>query len=168
MPSADSVTAWIEQFKSGDDAALQRIWGRYCDRLTGLARKKLRGVPRRVADECDVANEAFKSLWLGGRAGKFPRLKDRDDLWGLLVVITSRKAADQIARWKRKKRGGGKVQGHSAMFARHSGEKPGSFDDALHEGPGPETLAIWREQYNHLMDSLGDDTLRQIAAHRGI
>jgi DNA-directed RNA polymerase specialized sigma24 family protein len=166
MASSDSVTTWIERFKAGDDAALERLWKRYCSRLTGLARKKLRGVPSRVADECDVANDAFNSLWLGGRAGKFPLLKDRDDLWGLLVIITSRKAADQIARWNRKKRGGGKVRGHSGMFAKGSADQSGSFDDALQAGPGPETLTIWREEYDQLMNRLGDDTLRQVAAYR--
>src|SRR5437867_66915 len=120
MSSEGSVTNWIKKLKTGDEAAAQDLLRRYCNRLIGLGRKKLRGAPRRVEDEDDIAIKAFTSLCLGARAGKFPLLNDRDDLWALLVIITARKAADQIARWKRKKRGGGRVHGHSGVFAKGS------------------------------------------------
>jgi len=41
--------------------------------------------------------------------GRFPRLQDCDDLWQLLFMITTRKAADLVEHERRQKRGGGLV-----------------------------------------------------------
>ena len=92
MSREGSVTCWIQLLSTGDPAAAQRLWERYFRRLVGLARTKLRGAPRRAADEEDVALSAFVSFFRGAARGRFPRLEDREDLWRLLVVITARKA----------------------------------------------------------------------------
>jgi len=63
--------------------------------LVGLARTKLHGSPRRVADEEDVALSAFDSFCRNAAQGRFPQLFDRDGLWKLLVLLTARKAAHQ-------------------------------------------------------------------------
>src|SRR6516164_6970459 len=115
MSPVGSVSRLLEGFKAGDEAAVRSLWDRYCDRLVRLARQKLCNTGRGVADEEDVALSAFHSLCLGAREGRFPALADRGGLWGLLVFITAQKAADQIAYQRRKKRGGGKVRGESAL-----------------------------------------------------
>ena len=97
MPTADPVTLWIGQLQAGDPAATRPLWDRYFHRLVGLARKRLRGSPRRAADEEDVALSAFASFCRGVEHGRFPRLEDQDDLWRLLVTITARKAAGPSA-----------------------------------------------------------------------
>ena len=66
MAKPGSITAWIHQFKEGDRAAMQHLWERYFERLVTLARDKLQGLPRHLADEEDVALSALKSFW-GGR-----------------------------------------------------------------------------------------------------
>jgi RNA polymerase sigma factor (sigma-70 family) len=78
--------------QAGDDEAARKLFERYFRRLVGLARKKIQGAPRPVADEEDVALSAFKSFWLGATRGRFPRLDDRDNLWRLLFTLTARKA----------------------------------------------------------------------------
>jgi hypothetical protein len=75
-----SVSDWIGQLKAGDERAAQRLWEDYFQRLVRLARARLQGVPRRAADEEDVALSAFDSFCRGAEAGRFPRLNDRDDL----------------------------------------------------------------------------------------
>jgi hypothetical protein len=62
MSSEGSVTQWLGQLQAGDPAAVQPLWERYFQRLVGLARLKLRGAPRRAADEEDVALSAFDSF----------------------------------------------------------------------------------------------------------
>src|SRR5262245_43324907 len=62
MPSAGSVTHWLGLLRAGDHAAAQPLWERYFSRLVGLARAKLQGLPRRAADEEDVALSAFDSF----------------------------------------------------------------------------------------------------------
>jgi hypothetical protein len=62
MSSSGSVTHWLQLLKAGDSAAAQPLWERYFRRLVGFARTKLQGLPRRAADEEDVALSAFHSL----------------------------------------------------------------------------------------------------------
>jgi DNA-directed RNA polymerase specialized sigma24 family protein len=104
--SEGSVTRWIGDLKGGGELAAQELWRRYFDRLTRLARARLRGVPLASEDEEDVALSAFDSLCQGALAGEFPALEDRDDLWRLLASITARKAVDLRRRGGRLKRGG--------------------------------------------------------------
>jgi hypothetical protein len=57
-----AVTRWIGDPKSGGDAAAQRLWERYFERLVGLARKKFQNTRRlrTVEDEEDAALSAFR------------------------------------------------------------------------------------------------------------
>src|SRR5437660_7601206 len=107
VSTAGSVTHWISQLKSGDTAAVQKLWESYFPRLVGLARKKLQAGPRRAADEEDVALSAFDSFVRNATHGSFPDLHDRDNLWLLLVAITVRKALQLIRHEQRQKRSGG-------------------------------------------------------------
>ena len=160
---AESVTRWIDLLKAGDPAAAQPLWQRYFERLVRLARQKLRSAPRRAADEEDVALSAFDSFCRGLERGRFPQLQDRDDLWRLLVVVTARKAIDQIHHEARAKRGGGRVRGESAL------ERPGAPDGeaGLHEflgrEPTPETAALVTAEFQRLLALLPDDGLREVA-----
>ena len=71
MPSDRSITFWIGQLKTGDSQAAQKLWEGYYRRLVGLARLKLRGAPRRAADEEDVALCAFDSFYRRAECGQF-------------------------------------------------------------------------------------------------
>jgi DNA-directed RNA polymerase specialized sigma24 family protein len=164
MAARGAVTDWIDQLKRGDPLAAQRLWEAYCRRLVELARKKLRGSRRREADEEDVALSAFDSLCRGAGQGRFPQLADRHDLWQLLVVITARKARDQVDREHRLKRGGGAVRGESALpGASESPESAVGLDQMVGHEPTPEFAVQMAEECRRLLDKLGDDQLRCIA-----
>src|SRR5262245_35689069 len=105
--TSGSVSAWIEQLKAGDPTVAQPLWERYYGALVGLARTKLLGVPRRAADEEDVALSAFDSFCRGAERGRFPHLFDRDDLWQLLLLLTVRKAHYLRRHEQQQKRGSG-------------------------------------------------------------
>ena len=62
MSSDGSVSRWIGGLQGGDPQAVVQLWQRYFHRLVGLARGKLRELPRRMADEEDVALSAFDSF----------------------------------------------------------------------------------------------------------
>jgi DNA-directed RNA polymerase specialized sigma24 family protein len=164
MKSTESVTYWIGQLKAGDQAAAQPLWEGFFERLVGLARKKLKGMPRRAADEEDVALSAFDSFCRGAAQGHFPQLADRDDLWQLLATITARKAIDLVHHERRQKRGGGAVQGESALFAVHDsvgGE--GGIEQVVGQEPTPEFAAQLAEECRRLLGGLADDELRSVA-----
>ena len=159
-----SVTVWIESLKAGDDGAAQRLWHRYFEALVRLARNRLRGAPRAVADEEDAALNAFDSFFRGVAHGRYPKLDDRDDLWRLLVVITERKAVDQAQRERRQKRGGGKVLG-TLDPADADGAGRGLAAVADPE-PTPEFAALLADDCRRLLAQLRDETLRQVALLR--
>jgi RNA polymerase sigma factor (sigma-70 family) len=164
MLGSESVTTWIRELKTGNPDAAQHLWERYFHRLVGLARTKLRSTSRRAADEEDVALSAFDSFCRGARAGRFPQLRDPNNLWPLLVVITARKASDRVQHNRRQKRGGGHVQGESAFRDLQSGSAvEAGIEQVVGPEPTPAFAAEVAEEYQRLLNQLGEDTLRTIA-----
>jgi len=160
---AGSVTNLLERLKQGDHEAVRLLWQRYYPRLVTLARTKLQGTPRRVADEEDAALSAFDSFCRRAEQGHFPDLKDRDSLWALLVVLTARKAADLVRHNNREKRGGGQVLGDSALRAPGGDSGAGGLDALADAGPTPEEAALLAEEVESLLERLRDPGLRQVA-----
>jgi DNA-directed RNA polymerase specialized sigma24 family protein len=164
MPAPGSVTCWLGLLKAGEAQGAQELWDRYFPQLVRLARARLGDVPRREADEEDVAASAFASFCLRAEAGRFPQLADRTDLWKLLVVITARKAADLIARQTTQRQGGGKVRGDSALgWGSPEGDRRRGIGDVVGPDPTPDFAAQVAEEYRRLLDALGDDILRKVA-----
>jgi RNA polymerase sigma factor (sigma-70 family) len=158
-----SVTYWIGEIKIGDEAAAQKLWEAYFQKLVALARRRLGNTPRRTADEEDVALSAFKSFFKGVARGRFPQLSDRTDLWRLLVRITACKAVDQINRHRRKKRrprNAARVQGESAFGAL---EGEGGIAQVVGDEPTPAFAAQVAEEYGQLLSALSNADHRQVA-----
>ena len=82
--------------------------------------------------------------------GRFPRLDDRDDLWRLLVAITEHKAADQVRRARRQKRGGGRVRTEGDLTAGGSDDQPAGLNAIAGTEPTPE----FAEEYRRLFEAL--------------
>lgn len=163
MSSEGSVTRWVTALKGGDSAAAQPLWERYHRQLVSLARNKLQAARRRAVDEEDVVQNAFHSFFLGVARGRFPQLNDRDNLWRLLVVITARKALDQLAYEHTQRQGGGTLQGESRISPGSGPWDPTAIERIVGEEPTPEFATQVAEQYQRLLDLLDDETLRQVA-----
>jgi DNA-directed RNA polymerase specialized sigma24 family protein len=163
-----SITQWIADLKGGDTAAVQPLWERYFARMVDLARARLRASRRTDAasDEEDAALSAFDSLCAGLARGRFPQLADRDDLWRLLVVITTRKVMAQGRLQLRQKRGGGQVRLASDLAGPGSDDEDGLLARAVGSEPTPEFAAMVAEEYRRLLQRLGDDALRKVAILR--
>jgi DNA-directed RNA polymerase specialized sigma24 family protein len=152
----NSVTHWIRALKQGDQSAAQGLWEAYFRRLVGLAHGRLRDTSRRVADEEDVALSAFHSFCQGARAGRFPRLDDRNDLWQILVLITVRKAIDLRNYAGRASRGKGRVHSLSEL-------PPEGLEAIGGDKPTPALAAQLAEDFQRMMELLGDSTLQRVA-----
>lgn len=159
----DTVTAWIKGLKGRDDKAAANLWDRYFRRLIALAKHRLGGFPKRVEDEEDVAISVFESLCQGAAAGRFTELTDRDDLWRLLVVVTTHKSTDAMRRAGRKKRGGGEVRGES-VFITPDGSN--GVDQIAGTDPTPELLAELEDAWQDLIGRLKDDNAKRVALLR--
>lgn len=164
MEHFDSVSLWISQLKQGDENAAQQLWERYVDQLVRLARFKLGRTPRRAADEDDLANSAFAGALLGIKAGRFPQMNDRNDLWQVLVLITERKSVDYRRRALAAKRGGGAVRGDSVFAAQNPGESSvAGLSQVIDSAPTPAFAAQAAEELQRLLGLLNDDLLRRLA-----
>jgi len=162
-----SVSRWLGDLAGGGDAeaAAQQLWERYFERLVHLAHARLRAAPRGPADEEDAALSAFHSFCQGAAAGRYPQLRDRDDLWRLLVALTARKVIDHTRRERRHRRGGGQVVGEATL----GGSDPGAgvgLDQLAGEGPTPDFAALVADECRQRLAGLRDDSLRRIALRR--
>ena len=174
-----SISRWVGVLRAGGAAAdvpapsedtveeaARALWGRFFRRMVGLARARLRAsrAGDAAVDDEDVALSAFESFCAGAARGRFPDLFDRDDLWRLLVVITTRKALSESRRRNRLKRGGGLVRNETDVAALDDEDELLAL--AVGAEPTPETAALVLEEYRRLLDRLADDTLRAVAVWR--
>src|SRR5262249_48665757 len=88
----------------------------------------------------------------------------RDDLWRLLVAITERKAADQMRRARRLKRGCGRVRTEADLAAEAPDDEPAGLDRIAGPQPTPEFAAEFAEEHRRPFQALRDEELRRIAA----
>lgn len=153
--------------KHGDEDAAQQLWSRYAMRLLDIARKRLGARKTAVADEEDVAQLVFASLCRGASAGRFHDVRNRDELWWMLLTITKRKATDQLRRQTAKKRGSGHVVSETQInMPRLNGGANWTFDNLVGQDPTPEHAAIFSEEYTRLMFQLPNERMRRIASLR--
>jgi DNA-directed RNA polymerase specialized sigma24 family protein len=139
------------------------LWERYFRRLVTLARSNLGALPRRVADEEDVALSAFHSFCQGAVRGRFPQLDDRANLWRLLVTITARKVYQLKLSYGRQKRGGDLVLDEAALAQGKDSGASVRLEQFIATGPTPEFAAQAAEEFRHILKRLGDERFRQLA-----
>lgn len=156
-----SVTKMLLDMKSGNDEAERLLLGRYYDKLLSVARRKLGDGPRGVADEEDIALEAFHALLDGVRDDRFKRLDDRDDLWQVLLMLTARRASNHLRAERTQKRGGGKVRGPS-VFLTPGDEEVGGMEQAIGDEPSPELAAQFLETLRGLWEASPETEARRV------
>lgn len=154
---SQAITGWIDQLSEGNELAAEQLWQHISHRLHEFALKKLDVQTRRRYDENDAANSAFHSLCRGLADGRI-EAANRDALWGLLSVITSRKVAAQRRYLNRQKRGGGAVRGESGFAALGDTGINGVNDNQQ----TPHVLAEVSESCSQLFDAIPDETMKHI------
>ena len=154
MSSAGSITHWIRLLKAGEAVAAQKLWECYFAQLVRLARRRLQGLAPAASSGEDVALSAFDSFCRGAEQGRFPQLRDRTDLWQLLVLLTARKAIDLVEHERRQKRR--PPRGGAAA------EAP-DLEEVIGREPSPEFAAQMAEECQALLARLGDPELHAVA-----
>lgn len=109
---------------------------------------------RSVYDEEDAALSAMHSLFRGAEKGAFPELKDRDNLWKLLVVITSRKVNRRIEYNMADKRGGG---------ASNNPSDDTKIEALIDQEPTADFVAEMMEDLQLRLNQLPDPSLQKVA-----
>ena len=165
-PTGDSISEWFGRLKAGEAEAAQKLWNRYSGELLRFAKQRLSALPPSMADEEDVAQSVFGSIWRGATEGRFAEVTTRDELWWLLLGITKRKTVDHIRRETAQKRR--RPQGAPDSqndFSQQAAWQP-SLNDLISSSPTPDFLVSLEDQYSRLLGLLRDDRLREIAILR--
>ena len=161
LPDEGSVSRQIGQLKAGNQAAALPLWTRYFQHLVRLARKGMRGRTSGAADEEDIALSVFARFCQKAERGDLPHVRNRQDLWRLLVTLTVRAAIDQVRYDARQKRSGpadSLVQSPAPVPA-----WDGNFEELADHRPAPEFIAQVAEECERLLLGLDDETLQSIA-----
>ena len=157
MKETGSVSEWIEDLRAGDTGAATRLWNRFYANLLRIARRRLNGASRRVADEEDLVAIAFESFFARMQNGQFPDLHSRAELWALLVTITDRKAVNCVRRHMSAKRGGGKVHNESTLGPPEELDRDAVLACVAGGVPPPDRIVSMSELVERL-----DDDLRRV------
>jgi DNA-directed RNA polymerase specialized sigma24 family protein len=147
-PNPD-LSHWIARLMDGDPAAVRPLWDAYFDRLVGYVRARVRDA--NDVDPNGIAASAFRSFWAAVVHGRVDALASRDDLWGLLTLITRRKIARLVERRAAAKRGG--------HWRRVEVAEIDQFADA---DDCPDLQAAWADELRGLVTSLGDKSLQVV------
>ncbi len=159
MTTSSSVTTWLAQLKAGDAAAAETLWKRYFAQLVELAQQYLSRHVRQAGDGEDVALAAFASFCDGVKAGRFPHLTDRNDLWRMLLTITLRRARNLARHETRDKRDRRRTVRADDLFDLPDAD----LDRLASDAPDPALAAEVADQLRHLLDLLPGDDLRYVA-----
>ena len=167
-----SITRLIGDLKGGDCGGLAGALGAATSRPDGRAGKGA-ALRASAAEGCRQrrgrrrGSAAPSTASTRGLAhGRFLLLSDRDDLWRLLVVITSRKVMAAARRQFRQKRGDGQVRLAADLPDPGSDGEDDILARAVGSEPTPEFAAMVAEEFRLLLERLGDETLRKVAILR--
>ena len=167
MSLRGTVTIAIEKLKKGGDSeAAKEIWDRYFHRVVGLAQKFLDSRIK-IADKEDVAISVLGTLCFGAANGKFQDLDNSTDLWLLLFVLTKRKATGYFRYEIQGKRDFRRTFHESSLVVKlENGVEEDFFDCFLGYEPTPEFLELAEEEFQTLLNKLGDTILKDIAVKK--
>jgi RNA polymerase sigma factor (sigma-70 family) len=145
--ASQSITRLMRAVQDGSTSAVRPLLAAYFDRLVQLASKRLQNLPGLDGYDEDLALHSFHSVCQRLRDPARPLdLTDRDDLWRLLATRTISRTIDLIRR-----------------------HKPAEILDEqditqlLTREPTPEEAAEVADECRHLLDSLQEPELRQVA-----
>lgn len=166
MSQDDPISVWITELRAANDDAATGLWNHFVQRLSESAKQMLAPCTKRVYDEDDAVVSAFNSVFQGITAGRYPHLNDRDSLWRVLLVVTSRKVTHRHRHDRQQKR---KI--YDTMF---DSVFTNSADDAFGGGvqqlpcrePTPEFTAVFAETLEQLLIGLSDPKLQKVATLR--
>lgn len=167
--SNHSVSDLFDALRDGDSAAINSIWGRFFDQLIAVTHRKFGDFPKRFADEEDVAVSVFASLFRGIQNHRFPKLQSREDLWAILLTLTTQKVVDLMRFQLRKKRNTNSTWSHPSISHTtrpQPDDDSGLFFELIAAGPTPEFLVEIEDELGVLLSKLRDQNLREVAKQR--
>jgi RNA polymerase sigma factor (sigma-70 family) len=139
-----AIPELVERLRGGDSQAAEELFGRYAQRLTGLAEQHLSRKLSARLDGADVVQSVFRTFFRRSAAGEF-RIDSSADLWRLLVQITLQKA---------RAKGRHHTVGPRTVAAEEPGGGTALLAEAVAHEPGPAEAAALVDQIEALLRGL--------------
>lgn len=159
----ESISHWIHQLSEGNQNAAFRLWERYGPALQRLAKSRFQMALNASFDEHDLAQSVFFALWKHAGSGGVEEIRDRTELWWLLLEMTRRRAMARLAYNQAEKRNARRNQPTGTSDS--DAIDPFSQISDSREMP-PEMIVILNDEHQRFMSLLRDDTLRNIAGQK--
>lgn len=161
LDPAGSITRMIRRLATDEQQTLFDLHRRCWPMVVELASRRVGVRLRRVADEEDIAAEAFWGFWQAFHQQRVPRLRNRHDLFALLAHLVACRSATQANReFKVARRGQGRAALESELTPADAREGILSqFSDAR---LAPEEQIAIDDLYQTFVEGL-PDSLREIA-----
>ena len=164
--TSEEFAELLAAVRDGDEDATATLWENYFQQLVRIAAKRLPANLKRTGDEEDVALSAFHSFIAGIRRDQFSDLSGPDNLWGLLITLTSRKVNAHLRHQTRLKRGGGDVRGESVFIRADGNGRGAGIGEVSGDHMTADLGSELAEACDVLLDQLPDEQLKQIAVMR--
>ncbi|MCA9069340.1 MAG: sigma-70 family RNA polymerase sigma factor [Planctomycetaceae bacterium] len=133
------------RYQTGNDEVADEIFHRYLERLTRLARSRLSPRLASRTDPEDIVLSAWRSFFLGARAGKYA-LHRSGDLWRLLATITMHKVYRQARHHNAELRSVKREQSLDQM--------QDEFQPVADRMPSPEEALVLADELESIMSGL--------------
>lgn len=162
--STGSVTRMYRGAAAGDRDAERKLFERFFEVVSRLVDQKLGDLPRKTADEEDVAQEVMLDALTGIRENRFRDLHNRKDLWQIVWDLINKRSIDLARSLYRQK--------HDVR-REVSGDRIGAGSDSSNDSQlfvptddfeDPEFIV--NETRETLLASLDDPELRSIAVRK--
>lgn len=148
MSEDHSFEEMMSRLRSGDDEAASQVFNRFAERLIALARSRIDQATRQKIDPEDAVQSAYRSFFRRHAEGQFD-IRDWNNLWTLLTVITVRKCLKKARYFRAGRRD---VRQEAAKPADES-----SFSwEAISREPTPEEAALLAESVEQLLRGLSE------------
>lgn len=144
--SASSKDDLIQRLRSGNNDAAKEVFDRYVERLLVLSKRRIGQRMNSRVDPEDVVQSVFRTFFTRMKDDQF-EIAAEDDLFKLLVRITTHKTLRQIAH-------------HRAAKRDPNQETPQGDDthemlmQAMDAEPTPETIVTFMDQLEHFLGQL--------------
>jgi RNA polymerase sigma-70 factor (ECF subfamily) len=150
MDASSSFLDVMARLRASDEAAARKVFERFVRKLVRLARGQFDAVLRRKVDPEDVVQSAYKSFFIRFGAGKL-EVRNWNNLWGLLTMITMRKCLDRVEYHRAQCRD---VQREASAKLDAEGGEP--WWEAVAREPTPPEAAVLRETVEQLLRELSE------------
>lgn len=162
--STGSVTRMVRGVAAGDHDAERKLFERFFEVVIHLADQKLGHLPRKIADEQDVALDVMHDALTGIREDRFRDLRNRKDLWQIVWDLINKRSTDLARNLYRQKH-----DVRREMTGNQIGTGSESSNDSQLSVPtddfeDPEFIV--NETREILLASLDDPELRNIAVRK--